>query len=90
MSDNQVVSWLEHTRNEMIVPGSSTSRRSNAIIDFGITHDATDWYTDVLDERTSDHFPILMQSPLCISQPAPFRVANWNIFNFFLQAVYEY
>ncbi|CAM4851190.1 unnamed protein product, partial [Rotaria magnacalcarata] len=34
----------------MILPDKPTSRRSDAIIDFGLTHDATGWHTEVLDE----------------------------------------
>ncbi|CAF4096400.1 unnamed protein product [Rotaria sordida] len=49
-SGNQIASWLEQTGNSMILPNKSTSRRSNSIIDFGLTHDASGWITEVLDE----------------------------------------
>ncbi|CAF3291452.1 unnamed protein product [Rotaria socialis] len=90
VSGSRIVSWLEETGNEMILPDKPTSRRSDAIIDFGLTHDATGWHTEVLEEGTSDHFPVLIQSPLNISDSAVFRKTNWNIFKFFLSCVYEY
>ncbi len=30
--------WLEATGNELIVPNKATSKRSESVIDFGITH----------------------------------------------------
>ena len=90
VSGNRVATWLEETGNEMIIPNKPTSRRSDARIDFGLTHDATGWQTEVLDEGTSDHFPVLIQSPLNISDSTSFRKTNWNIFKFFLSNVYEY
>ena len=90
VNGNRIAAWLEQTGNEMIVPNKATSRRSNAIIDFGITHDTKGWYSEVLDEGSSDHFPILMQSPIGVSQSAYFKLTNWKIFSFFLQLVYEY
>ncbi|CAF3260297.1 unnamed protein product, partial [Rotaria sp. Silwood2] len=89
-SGNRIITWLGETGNEMILPNKPTSRRSDAIIDFGITHDATGWHTEVLDEGTSDHFPILIQSPLNVSDSAVFRKTNWNLFKSFLNCVYEY
>ncbi|CAF2955105.1 unnamed protein product [Rotaria sp. Silwood2] len=90
VSGNQIASWLELTGNEMIIPDKPTSRRSNSIIDFGLTHDATGWYTEVVEDGTSDHFPILLQSPLSVPLTAVFKKTNWKIFTFFLNAVYEY
>ena len=87
---NQIAAWLEQTGNEMIIPNKPTSRRSGAIIDFGLTHDAEGWYSEVIDEGTSDHFPILMLSPIYVSKSANFRAINWRIFDFVLQLVYEY
>lgn len=40
--------WLEETGCDIIAPKQPTSRRSAAIIDFGITHDASEWNTEVL------------------------------------------
>ena len=74
----------------MIIPNKPTSRRSSATIDFGLTHDAEGWCSEVIDEGTFDHFPILMQSPICVSKLANFRATNWRIFDFVLQLVYEY
>ncbi|CAF5015791.1 unnamed protein product, partial [Rotaria sp. Silwood1] len=45
-SGSHVVEWLEQTGYDMIVPDKPTSRRSNAIIDFCVTHDATGWFTE--------------------------------------------
>ncbi len=39
----------------------STSKRSESIIDFEITHDASGWTSEVLNEGTSDHFLISFQ-----------------------------
>ncbi|CAF2985258.1 unnamed protein product [Rotaria sp. Silwood2] len=89
-SGNQIVSWLELTGNEMIIPDKPTSRRSKSIIDFGLTHDATGWHTEVIEDGTSDHLPILLQSPLCVPLSAVFKKTNWKIFIFFLKTVYEY
>jgi uncharacterized protein (UPF0147 family) len=89
-SGNQIVAWLEETGNEMIVPENPTSRRSDAIIDFCLTHDAAGWQSEVIDDGTSDHFPILIQSPLSISPSAVFRTTNWKVFKFFLSLIYEY
>ena len=89
-SGNLIVTWLELTGTEMIIPDSPTSRRSSAIIDFGITHDNTGWTSEAIDEGTSDHLPILIQSPLSVSSLSVFRSTNWNIFNFLLKTVYEY
>ncbi|CAF2760671.1 unnamed protein product, partial [Rotaria sp. Silwood2] len=90
VSGNQIVSWLELTGNEMIIPDKPTSRRSNAITDFSLTHDATGWHTEVIDKGTSDHFPILLQSPLCVPLTSVFKKNNWKFFTFFLNTVYEY
>ncbi|CAM4977879.1 unnamed protein product [Rotaria socialis] len=56
---------------------------SNAIIDFGITQDASGWISQVLDEGTSDHFPLLIQSPLAMDVTSTFKKTNWKLFNFF-------
>ena len=58
--------------------------------DFGITHDDMGWSTEVLDEGTSDHYPILFQSPLFIPESSTFRVTSWKIFSFLMNLTYEY
>ncbi|CAF1627379.1 unnamed protein product, partial [Rotaria sp. Silwood1] len=73
-SGNKIASWLEKTGNSMIVPNKPTSRRSNSIIGFGLTHDASGWITEVLDEGTSDHYPVLIQSPLFVENSNNFRL----------------
>ncbi|CAM4841450.1 unnamed protein product [Rotaria magnacalcarata] len=82
--------WLEETGHELILPNKPTSRRSNSIIDFGITKDATDWNSEVLNEGTSDHYPILFQSSIAIEEESFFRITNWKIFKFILSTTYEY
>ncbi|CAF3364924.1 unnamed protein product [Rotaria socialis] len=82
--------WLEATGNELIVPQKATSKRSDSIIDFGITCDATGWTSEVLDEGTSDHYPILFQSSISVGENSCFRITNWKIFTFFLTTIYEY
>jgi hypothetical protein len=85
-----IFEWLEATGNELIIPQKSTSKRSDSIIDFGITHDAEGWNTEVLQEGTSDHWPILFQSPRVIDDTLLFRQTNWALFNFFLSAIFQY
>ncbi|CAF3344273.1 unnamed protein product [Rotaria socialis] len=87
---NQLFNWLEQSGVEVISPERATSRRSDAVIDFGITHDASGWKNEVLEEGTSDHRPILFQSSYCIDEGAVFRKTNWNVFTFFLLIVFEY
>ncbi|CAF4194733.1 unnamed protein product [Rotaria magnacalcarata] len=89
-SGNQLFNWLEKSGVEVIAPKIATSRRSNAVIDFGITHDASGWKNEVLEEGTSDHRPILFQSSYCIDEGSLFRKTNWNIFTFFLSIIFEY
>ncbi|CAM4867060.1 unnamed protein product [Rotaria socialis] len=85
-----LLNWFESTGNEIIAPTKPTSKRSDAIIDFGITHDAKGWNTEVLTEGTSDHFPILFQSPIGKIEDAYFTKTNWKLFKFFLLLVHEY
>ena len=89
-SGNQLFAWLEHIGVEIISPNKATSRRSDSVIDFGITHDASGWNAEVLEEGTSDHRPILFQSPYSASVGLSFRRTNWNVFSFFLTIVFEY
>lgn len=42
-SGTHMFQWMEATGNEMITPNKAISKRSNAIIDFAVTHDAEDW-----------------------------------------------
>ncbi|CAF1926249.1 unnamed protein product [Rotaria magnacalcarata] len=86
----QLQNWLESTGNELIISNKATPKRSNAIIDFGITQDASGWISEVLGEGTSDHFPLLIQSPLTIDVMSTFRKTNWKLFNFFLWLINEY
>lgn len=82
--------WLEETGNELIIPHKPTSKRSDSIIDFGITRNATGWTSEVLNEGTSDHYPTLFQSSISIDEKSSFRITNWKIFTYFLSAIYEY
>ena len=87
---SQVKAWLECTGCEMIYPNQPTSKKSSAIIDFGITHNASGWQAQVVKEGTSDHFPVLIQAPLSVGENAFFRKTNWKIFSFFLACVFPY
>ena len=86
----ELYNWLEYTGYEMIAPSKSTSRRSNAVIDFGVTQNANGWTSEVLEDGTSGHWPILFQSPICANKINFFRKTNWKIFTYFLTLVYEY
>lgn len=83
-------SWLEATGNDIIAPSKPTSRRSSAVIDFGLTHDATEWNSEVLNEGTSDHWPILFQSTIAIENKSQFKLTNWKVFTFLLSCVFQY
>jgi hypothetical protein len=87
---NELYNWIEQSGTEVIAPSKATSRRSDSIIDFGITHDGSEWQIEVLEEGTSDHRPILYQSNYCDEQGTQFRSTNWNIFTFFLSVLAEY
>lgn len=89
-SGNELYRWLEESGMEVIAPMEATSRRSDAIIDFGITHDSSKWKIEVLEEGTSDHRPILFQSPFAFGAESYFRKTNWKLFTFFLTIVFEY
>jgi hypothetical protein len=86
----QIKDWLDDTGCEMIFPNQPTSKRSSSIIDFGITHDAQGWKAETLKEGSSDHYPILIQSPLSAGTNNFFRKTNWKIFSFFLSCVFPY
>jgi hypothetical protein len=45
---------------------------------------------EVIDEGTSDHFPILFSSPFTAAENGFCRKTNWKIFTFFLSLVSEY
>ncbi|CAF1679170.1 unnamed protein product [Rotaria magnacalcarata] len=60
----QMKTWLDNTGCEMIYTNIPTLKKSSAVIDFGITHDAVGWKAEVIKEGTSDHYPVLIQSPL--------------------------
>ena len=85
-----MINWLEETGNDLIMPIKPTSRRSEAVIDFGISHDANEWTSEVLHEGTSDHWPILFQSPISIEGKAMFKMTNWKTVGFFLSCVFQY
>ncbi|CAF1151065.1 unnamed protein product [Adineta steineri] len=74
----------------MIKPNKATSKRSDSIIDFGISQNASGWTSEVLDEGESDHWPVLFQSCLAINEDSFFKKTNWRIYNYFLTMVYEY
>jgi hypothetical protein len=59
---------------------NSTSERSNAIIDFAITQDKTGWTCEVINEGTSDHFPVIYRSPFMLSEKGFSRKTNWKMF----------
>jgi len=82
--------WLENTENEMIIPNKPTSKRSGAVIDFEITHNANGWTSEVLNEETSDHYPVLFQPDIAVHNNPLFRKTHWNIFMFLLEQVYQY
>ena len=89
-SGNQLFHWFEHSGVEISSPNKATSRRPDSVIDFGITHDASGWNAEVLEEGTSDRRPILFQSPYCADVSSSFRRAIWNVLSFFLTIVFEY
>ncbi|CAF3046194.1 unnamed protein product [Rotaria socialis] len=73
VSGNHIFNWLEKTGNDIIVPEKATSKKSNSTIDFGITHDAQEWNSQVLEEATSDHWPILFETPFTIDDTLFFK-----------------
>ncbi|CAM4855057.1 unnamed protein product [Rotaria socialis] len=62
-SGNQLAQWIENSGVEIINPGKATSRRSEAIIDFGITNDASGWQTEdlILRKPTGTYLPLFYQ-----------------------------
>ncbi|CAF3280248.1 unnamed protein product [Rotaria sp. Silwood2] len=89
-SGSQLRSWLNNTGCEMIYPTQPTSRRSSSVIDFGITHNACGWEAETLKEGSSDHYPVLIKTPLSTGLNNFFRKTNWKIFSFFLNCVFPY
>jgi hypothetical protein len=65
--------WMEKNGCMNIFPTKPTSKRSNAIIDFAITQDNSGWSCEVIDEGTSDHFPVIFSSPFTLSEKGFFR-----------------
>ncbi|CAF1664362.1 unnamed protein product [Rotaria magnacalcarata] len=57
-SGNELKSWLDEKGYQLIAPIKPTSKRSDAVIDFGITNDATRWRSETIIEGTSDHYPV--------------------------------
>lgn len=86
----QLKNWLESSGCEMIHPNKPTSKKSEAIIDFAITHDASGWKADTLGEGSSDHYPVLIKSPLTTGKNNFFRKTNWKMFAYFLSCVFPY
>lgn len=87
---NELFNWIQSSGVEVMSTVEATSRRSEAVIDFGITHDASGWKAERLDEGTSDHYPILFQSSYCADEGSYFRKTNWKLFSFFLTIIFEY
>ncbi len=71
-----MVAWMEMNGCERIFLKSPTSKRSTAIIDFAITNDNSGWRLEVLEEGTSDHYPILFSSPYLADNDFYFRKTN--------------
>ena len=82
--------WMGENGCVNIHPNKPTSKRSNAIIDFAITQDDSGWTCDVIDEGTSDHFPVIFSSPFPLSEEGFFRKTNWKIFSFILSYLFTY
>ena len=74
----------------MIYPNRATSKRSTAVIDFEITHNAHGWKADVLNEGSSDHYSVLIKTPLPVGECEVFRKTNWKINTYFLKCVFPY
>ena len=86
----QLYDWIGNNGCDIVFPDKPTSKRSDSIIDFAISTIPDEWSADVLDEGTSDHYPVLFSSSICIGSNSFFRKTNWKMFNFFLRCVYEY
>ena len=71
-----------------ISPTKSTSKRSNTIIDLAITQDQVGWTCEVINEGTSDHFPLIYSTPFTLSQKGFFRKTNWKIFSFIFSCLF--
>ncbi|CAF1143460.1 unnamed protein product [Adineta steineri] len=61
--------WLEATGNDLIMPDKPTSRRSDAKIDFCISHDAAGWLTEINVTLNGDKF----SDPTIIADDLPFK-----------------
>lgn len=89
-SGNHIYQWSVETGSKILVPNKATSRRSDTIIDFGITNSKEGWTIEVREDGTSDHRPVLFQSPYGIDNMNYFRKTSWNVFHFVLCLLYEY
>jgi hypothetical protein len=89
-SGNELKRWLDEKGYQIIAPVKPTSKRSDAIIDFGITNDAARWRSETIIEGTSDHYPVYFKAPFSVSETGYFKKTNWNLYHFFLQNIYEY
>ncbi|CAF3241985.1 unnamed protein product [Rotaria socialis] len=89
-SGNEIKEWMDQNGCEMTHPLSTTSKRSEAIIDFMIAQDITGWNCEVLEVGTSDHYPIIYTSPFSVNKNSSFRKTNWSIFSFLLKCLFKY
>ncbi|CAF2975346.1 unnamed protein product [Rotaria socialis] len=89
-SGNDLKSWLDEKGYQLIASIKPTSKRSDAVIDFGITNDATRWRSEAIIEGTSDHYPVYFEASFSVSEKGYFKKTNWNIYHFFLQNICEY
>ena len=87
---NSLNRWIEKEGLQVLHPTGTTSRRSDTIIDFGIGKDFSGWKLSTLDEGNSDHFPLLISTPLCAGKNGFFRKTEWNVFRAFLNAAHKY
>lgn len=81
---------MERVGTKVLAPERANSCKSDDIIDFGIVNDKDGWGTELLNEETSDHHPILFQLPYFITNETCFRKTSWNIFSFLLIALFDY
>jgi hypothetical protein len=89
-SGNELKCWLDEKGYQIIAPNKPTSKRSDAIIDFGITNDDTRWQSETINEGTSDHYPVHFVAPFSVSEKGYFKKTNWKLYHFFLQNIFEY
>ncbi|CAF2108416.1 unnamed protein product [Rotaria magnacalcarata] len=86
----EIKKWLDETGYEGIFSQTTTSKRSDAIIDFAIGYTNVGWSSEVLNIGTSDHFPVLFSSPIVAENTFIYQKTNWNLFTYFLSCVFQY